>query len=174
MSNTNTAPVTPALKGALVALVLILMGLVIYFTGNSQNKAFGYIQMAVFVFGVIGSGMYYAHQQQGNVTFGNVFAEGFKTAAAATGIFLVYTYLAIKFIMPEIVDLSMEAARKGMIEQKMPPAQMEQALGMMQKFFVPFAIGGSLLIYLILGLIAALIGGTLAKKNPNPSPFAQS
>ena len=60
-----------------------------------------------------------------------------------------------------MLDLSMEEARKGMVEKKMSPEQVDQALGMMQKFFVPFAIGGALFLYLFVGVIAALIGVVL-------------
>ena len=60
-----------------------------------------------------------------------------------------------------------------MAEKKMSPEQIDQALGMMQKFFVPFAIGGALVLYLLVGAIAALIGAAIAKKNPAVSPFDQ-
>jgi hypothetical protein len=49
---------------------------------------------------------------------------------------------------------------------------METALGISEKFFLPFAIGGVLLSNVIIGAIASLIGAAVAKKNPQ-SPFQQ-
>jgi len=40
---------------------------------------------------------------------------------------------------------------------------------MMRKFFMPFAIGGMLIMSAILGAVASLIGAAVAKKNPNPT-----
>lgn len=169
----ETKVISPAIKGTIISLLLIVIGLAIYFTGQTQNKAVSSIGLLLYAIAVAWSSIYYAKQKKGNVTFGNAFADGFKTSAAATAIFLVYTFLALKFIMPDMLDLSMEEARKGMVEKKMSPEQVDQALGMMQKFFVPFAIGGALFLYLFVGVIAALIGAAIAKKNPVPSPFEQ-
>ncbi|MFY7653344.1 MAG: DUF4199 domain-containing protein [Chitinophagaceae bacterium] len=169
----ETKQLSPAVKGVFISLVLILVGLVIYFTGQTQNKPLAWLQSLLFGAGIIWACINYANANNGNVTFGNVFANGFKTAAAATAIFMVYTFISIKYIMPDIIDIAMEEARKGMVEKNMPAEQIDQAMQMMQKFFVPFAVGGSLLTYLILGLIFSLIGGAVAKKNPNPSPFDQ-
>ncbi len=52
-------------------------------------------------------------------------------------------------------------------------SDMEKGLEMTKKFFLPFAIGGSLVVYLILGTIGSLIGAAISKKNPNPTPFEQ-
>jgi hypothetical protein len=169
----ETKVTSPALKGTLIALILIVLGLATYFTGQTQNKAVSSIGMVLYLVAIAYSTILYAKQKNGNVTFGNAFADGFKTSAAATALFVVYTFIAFKFIMPDIVDLSMEEARKNLVEKKMPQEQIDAALGMTQKFFIPFAIGGALFIYLIVGLIASLIGAAIAKKNPEVSPFDQ-
>jgi hypothetical protein len=169
----ETKVTSPALKGTLIALVLIVIGLATYFAGQTQNKAVGSIGMILYLVAIAYSVIFYAKQKNGNVTFGNAFADGFKTSAAATALFVVYTFLAFKFIMPDVVDISMEEARKNMVEKKMSQEQIDAAIAMTQKFFIPFAIGGALFVYLIVGLIASLIGAAIAKKNPEVSPFDQ-
>jgi len=169
----ETKVTSPALKGTLIALVLIVIGLATYFTGQTQNKAIGSIGMILYLIVIAYSTILYAKQKNGNVTVGNAFADGFKTSAAATALFVVYTFLAFKFIMPDVVDISMEEARKNMVEKKMSQEQIDAAIAMTQKFFIPFAIGGALFVYLIVGLIASLIGAAIAKKNPEVSPFDQ-
>ena len=75
----------------------------------------------------------------GNVTFGNVFAHGFKTTAAVTVIMVVYTIIAIKFIFPEIMEMAMTEGTEGMEEKNMSDDQIEQALNFTRKFFVPLS-----------------------------------
>ena len=170
----ETKVTSPGLKGTLIALVLIIFGLIIYFTGQTQNKTFSSLSFFIFNMTIIGSCILHAKQMDKNVTFGNVFADGFKTASAATAIFIIYTFIAFKFIMPDLVDLSLEEVRKGMEANKnLTPEQIEKSLTMVKKFFIPFAIAGALFMYLLVGLAGALIGAAIAKKNPVVSPFDQ-
>ena len=97
---------TPVQKGLIISLILIVFGLVIYFAGQMENKALSYIQYIIFLGGIIWSCISFAKQMNGNVTFGNVFAHGFKTTAFIAALMAVYTFLSVKFIFPDIVDKS--------------------------------------------------------------------
>ena len=103
----NQIPTTPAIKGIIISLILIIMGLITHFAGLDLNKTMGSIQYAVLGAGLIWACISYSKQSNGNVTFGNTFAHGFKTTAAITAIFALYTYISLKFIMPEIIDLTL-------------------------------------------------------------------
>jgi hypothetical protein len=107
-----------------------------------------------------------------NVTFGNVFSHGFKTAAAVTAIMVVYTILSVKLIFPEVIDLAMREARSNLESKNMSDDQIETALNFSKKFFIPLTAGGILLAFLITGVISSLIGAAVAKKNPE-GPFVQ-
>ncbi len=163
--------ITPAwLKGLLTSLVLIIIGMIIYFAGQAQNKSLGWIQFCIMFAAIIWSCINYAKQMQGNVTFGNVFAHGFKVTAAIAAITAVYTYIAFKFIYPEMIDASIEEARKSMeAKGSLSDQEVKQGLDMVRRFFLPFAIGGLIITTAILGAIASLIGAGVAKKNPNPT-----
>jgi hypothetical protein len=159
----------PWMKGIVISLVCIVYGLILYFAGQSQNKSLGWIQFVILMAGIIWSCINFAKQMDGNVTFGNVFAHGFKVTAAVAAILAVYSFLAFKFIYPEMIDISLEEARKSMeAKNNLSEDQVQQSLTMVRKFFIPFAIGGVLIGTAILGAIAALIGAGVAKKNPNP------
>jgi hypothetical protein len=54
-------------------------------------------------------------------------------------------------------------AKKGMTQE-----QINMGISMYKKFFTVSAIGGTLVIDLIIGVIASLIGAAIAKKNPRP------
>ncbi|HEY6977764.1 MAG TPA: DUF4199 domain-containing protein [Chitinophagaceae bacterium] len=159
-------------KGVIITLLLIVLGLIIYFTGQMQNKSLSYLQYIILIGGIIWSCISYAKQMNGNVTFGNVFAHGFKTTAVVAALLAVYTFIAVKFLFPDIVDKSLEMAKKEMASKNLSEEQMQTGLDMARKFFLPFAIGGILVIFAILGCVSSLIGAAIAKKNPQ-GPFAQ-
>ncbi|MBN9297308.1 MAG: DUF4199 domain-containing protein [Filimonas sp.] len=164
-------PLSPPVYGLVISIVLIIFGLIIQFTNQFQNKTLGYVSYAVLLIGIIIACVNYAKQMNGNVTYGNVFAHGFKTTAVVIVIMAIYTALALKIIFPDMIDKILETSRTQM-EGKMADDQIEQALQMTRKFFLPFAIGGIIVIYGILGAIAAAIGAAVAKKNPQVNtPF---
>ena len=165
---------SPAIKGLVLALVLILFSLILFFTGQSENKSLGWIQIGLFGLAIIWSCTYYSDQMKGNVTFGNVFAHGFKTGAAATAIVLLYTFVFIKFISPEMIDKAIVLARIEWEKAKMSASDMNKTEEWLHKYFVSLAVGGALLMYMIGGVIFSLIGAAVAKKNPDPNPFTQN
>ena len=159
-------------KGLIISLILIVITLVITLTGLEGNTGAGLIPMAVFIGGIIWGCTSFAKDMGGNVTFGNVFAHGFKIAAAITAIMVVFTAISLTFINPEAKNIALEEARRRLEEGKMNDDQIDQTLAITRDYFLPMAIGGILLTYLIVGLITSLIGAAVAKKNPN-GPFVQ-
>lgn len=162
-----------AVKGVIIALILIVFSLIIQFLHLSRNKGFSSIQFVIFIGGIMWSGISFAKQTNGNVSFGDVFTHAFKTAAAVTAIMVLYAIISIKFISPETMDMAMQEIRRGMEEKNMSDDQIDQKLAFTRKFFVPMMAGGLLLSFLITGVIAALISAAFAKKNPRQGPFVQ-
>jgi hypothetical protein len=157
-------------KGLIISLILIAAGIAIHFAGLSMNKAVSSLQYVILLAGIIWACIVYANQMNNNVTFGNVFAHGFKTTAVVTVIIIIYTIIAIKFIFPEMADMAQEQARENMEKNNMSEDQIEKAMSITEKFFVPLAIGSVLFVFMIIGLISSLIGAAVAKKNPQ-TPF---
>ncbi len=169
----ETKPTSHIVQGVVITLILIILGLIIYFTGQINNKALASVQYLILIGGIVWSCLQYSKQLDHHVTFGNIFAHGFKTTAVIIALMAVYTFLSLKLIFPEMGDKILEEARKNMEAQnKMSDAQMDQAIDMTKRFFVPFAIGGIIIMFAIVGAIASLIGAAVAKKNP-PNPFIQ-
>ena len=164
---------SPAVKGVIISLVLIVFSLIIQFLNLTKNKGFSSVQFIILIGGLIWSAISFSKQMEGNVTFGGLFTHAFKTAAAVTAIMVVYTIISIKFISPEIIDMALQEARSGMEGKNLSDDQIDQALSFTRKFFVPLAVGGALLSFLLMGVIGALIGAAVAKKNPQQGPFVQ-
>jgi NADH:ubiquinone oxidoreductase subunit 6 (subunit J) len=163
---------SPAVKGIIISLILIVFSLIIMFLDLSKNKALSASQFLVFIGGVIWSAVFYAKQLDGNVTFGNTFAHAFKVTAAVTAIMVVYTVLSLKFINPEQLEAGIQEARAGMEAKNMSDDQIDNAINLTRKFATPFAIAGVLIMFMFIGVISSLIGAAVAKKNPR-DPFVQ-
>lgn len=165
--------VTPAaIKGLILGLVLVAFGLVTVYTNQMENQALGFIPMVICIAGIIWACINYSNQMNNNVTFGNVFVHGFKVVAAITAIMALYTILLFMVIKPELVEISLQKAREGMEKKGTSEGDIENSLRIVRKMFIPFAVIGVVLIYGIGGTIVALIGGAVAKKNPQPTnPF---
>jgi hypothetical protein len=164
---------SPAMKGVIISLILIVFTLVIMALNLSRNKALGFFQFVIFIGGIIWSAVVYAKQMEGNVTYGNVFAHAFKVTAAITALMVVFTVVSLKFIDPEQLELGLQEARTSMEAKNLSDDQIEKSLGIARKFAVPFTIAGVLIMYMFIGLIASLIGAAVAKKSPR-DPFVQA
>lgn len=169
MNDSDTNVTSPAVKGGLIGLLLIVFSLVIQIMLDMKvAQKFGWIQFAILFCGVIWSCIYYAKQKEGAVTYGNVFAHGFKVTALITLISAAFAYISIKFIFPDMQEKAIAMAREQMendTNQKLTEDQIEMAIDITRKYFAVFVVGGSILFNLIVGVIASLIGAGAAKKN---------
>ncbi len=167
----ETKLTTPAVKGIIISLILIVIGFVARLTNLDAQSWFAWLSYSLLLIAIIISCINYSNQNNNNVTFGNVFADGFKTTAVITCITLVFTVVLL-LIMPEmkqrIFDIAKQQAQQQGADDQMIQTQQE----MMTKFFWPLIIAGIIVGYLIIGAIASLIGAAVSKKNPQ-DPFTQ-
>lgn len=157
-------------KGLLISLIVIVIGVAGYMMGLAEKTWFQWIGNISLFAGIIWSVIYYGNQKEGYVTFGNLFSHGFKTTAIAALVLTAYTFLAFTVLFPEmketLIDRSIEQIES---RNNMTDEQIENAINITRRFFMPFAIGGTLIGTLIFGCIASLIGAAVTKKNPvNP------
>ena len=166
MENTVTSHI---IKGAILSGISIVFSVIVYVFNLYEVTWLSWINYAIFLGGLIYGAIMYANQNNNNVTFGNVFAHGFKTTAVVIVITVLFTVLSTKFLFPDMVDKIVDMTRKQMEKNpQMTDEMIEQAVTMTKKFFLPFAIGGAIIGTGILGAIGAAIGAGVAKKNPNP------
>lgn len=159
---------TPATKGIVISLILIVIGLATYFLDLSENKGVQWVGYLVFIAAIIWSVSSFGKQINFNSTFGKYFGHGFKVTAIVTLIMILFTIIFI-LLFPDIKEKGMDAARKSMeAKGNMTSEQITQALGFTQKFFMVFVIGAALVGYLFFGAVASLIGAGVTKKDPRP------
>jgi hypothetical protein len=165
---------TPLNIGIILSLILVAISVVIYVAipDMKEQQNFRWVSTIVLMCSLVFACYNHAKEKFGNVTFGNVFAFGFKTTAIITCFMVIFSALSVTVLFPEMKDKGMEIARQQMEEQgKMTETQIDQAIDFSSKFFFPLVIGTTLIGTIIAGAIASLIGAAIAKKNPNPTPF---
>jgi amino acid transporter len=163
---------THVVKGLIISLILIVLGLVTYFTGLYLKNWIQYAVMLIFMAGIVWAVFSFGKEKNNEVTFGNLFAHGFKTAAVVTCIMIVYS-VVFGYIFPEMKEKIIEQTQEQMSEKAgVTQAQIDQTVELMKKSFTLFMILGLIFWYLLVGVIASLIGAGVAKKN-QPSPFQQ-
>ena len=157
------------IKGVILSIISIAFSVVVYVFNLYEMQSLSYLNYAIFLGGLIYGAILYSNENKNQVTFGNVFAHGFKTTAVIIVITVFYTVIAFKFLFPDMMELMLTISRKQMLKDpKLTDEVIEQAMSMSRKYFLPFVIGFSIIGTGFLGLIGSLIGAAVAKKNTNP------
>ena len=157
------------IKGVVLSVISIVFSTIVYVFNLYEMQSLSLINYAILFCGLIYGCILYSNENKNQVTFGNVFANGFKTTAVIIVITSLYTVLSVKFLFPEIIDISLRISRKGMESNpNIPKDSIELNLNIVRKYFIPLTLGISMAVLAILGLIGSLIGAAVAKKNTNP------
>ena len=164
-------PVTHFLVGGIMGAITILSSVILIITDQIQNQSLGWISSALMLVALIYFIRDYGNAKQNQLSFGDLFAFGFKSSAFATILILAFQVI-FNLVFPEMLDKMLDITREKMLEQKPQPTdeQIEMALGFTKKFFWPLIIGGTVFGTLFFGAIGSLIGASITKKNP-PTPF---
>ena len=160
-------------KGILISLILCVVDLVGHFTKIYLENWFMGVSTVLTVGAIIWSVLLYGKQMNNDVTFGNLFAHGFKTTAVITCIMFVYTLLSAYVIFPDFIDQVVEkgladARKQGTVSEE----DLSKNIGMIKNITTITIFAGVVLGELIIVAIASLIGAAVAKKNPQ-TPFSQ-
>jgi uncharacterized membrane protein YciS (DUF1049 family) len=155
----------------IIALILALLDVVAGIWNFKLSSWFRWIPTLVLFGALIWACISYGAQNGYNVSFGNLFAHGFKTTAVIGCLFVIYTLISIFVLFPGTKEIALDQARTEMERSgKLPEEAIEQGLSITRKFFVPFAIAGALFGTILIGALASLIGAAVTKKKPQ-SPF---
>lgn len=167
----ETKVTTAQAKGLIIALIIIVLSTVGHLFNIYLEPWFGWTIGAIFLAGIIWSTNIFGKQMDNNVTFGNLFAHGFKVTAVFICITFVFTVLTVYVLFPDTIDQIIQYQTEQAIKSgKMTNEQLQQALPMMKKFTPIGIFAGSVFINAIIGCIGALIGAAITKKNPQ-TPF---
>lgn len=161
-------------KGAILSAFGILISIIVTVFNLYEVTWINYVNYTITIGGLIYSCIIFSNENNNTVTFGNIFAHGFKVTSVIIVITVTYVALSLKVLFPEMPEKILEIARKKMAENpQMTDEMIEQALSMTKKFLFPFAIGGAIIGTAFMGVFASLIGAWVAKKKP-VDPFNET
>jgi len=150
-------------------LFLAVLTIVTNFWGLQGNKLLGWASYVIIIVGIIAVVIKYGKDRDNNVTFGNLFAYGFKTIAITTALFIVFSvlfYLIFPDYKAQILEIAHDSAMKNATPENRE--QVEKSLQMIDRFFWPGLIAGMMFMFAIVGAIGSVIGAAIAKKQPQP------
>jgi Protein of unknown function (DUF4199)/TgpA N-terminal domain/ATP synthase j chain len=158
-------------KGVMISLVLLAISIAGQLLNLDTQSWFRWLSTLILLASIITSCIVYSNQNENNVTFGNIFAEGFKTTAVITCLTIVFTVIMF-LLMPELKQRFFDIAAQEAEKSGASDDIIEKQQALVKKMFWVFIIGGIMVTYLIVGVISSLIGAAAAKKNPR-DPFQQ-
>jgi hypothetical protein len=165
-------PITHITAGLIIAGVLVVISTILNFMDLSMKPGVAFLQPVVIILALVLFIRSWGNANGNRLSFGNLFAYGFKTTAVFTIITIIFTIIFL-LLFPDMKEKSLEMARQKLEDDpRVSEEQMEQALEISRKFFWVAVVGGSMLSMVIMGAIGSLIGAAVTKKNPN-SPFDQ-
>ncbi|HEU4551471.1 MAG TPA: DUF4199 domain-containing protein [Chitinophaga sp.] len=153
--------------GLVISAIIILLSVVFYVMNLSAARWTQWVHTAIMFIGVIITCIQFGKLNDGDVTFGSVFANGFRTTAVIAVITVLFSVIFV-LIFPDIKEKALEEARRQMEAQGRSDEMIEKALAMTSKMFMVFVVAGGVFGTLLFGVIASLIGAAAAKKNPRP------
>jgi hypothetical protein len=167
MENTTDTkvPATHITYGIIAAAAGIVLFIIFYAFGLYTQKSISWVSTLVFLGLIIAAVISHSKALNGNTTFGNLFAVGFKTAAIATLINILFLVIFV-LLVPAYKEGIMEQSRQNMMGRNLTPDQIDTAMLMTQRFFMVRLIAFGLLGGLFVGAIGSVIGAAVAKKNP--------
>lgn len=156
--------------GTMLGIISVAFGLMIYFLDMhyTQETGIGIVSILISI-GVIVLAQYnFRKENEGYLSLGEALKIGLGVALVSGIIGLTYQYLLVNFIDPDTISKMMEVTKNKLMDDnpEMSEEQLEQILGMQEKFTTPgmmvaFGLIGSLFI----GFIISLITGLILKRN---------
>jgi NADH:ubiquinone oxidoreductase subunit 6 (subunit J) len=166
-------PINHIVAGLLIAGILIVFSIIMSLvSGTSSNPGSGWLSYLVIIAGLSLFIYLYGKAMNNTVGFGDLFAYGFKSTAVIVVVFVIFMII-LSFAFPEFKEKAMDAARQEMERQgRLNDSDIEKGIELVNKYFWVFAIGGTVLAFVIVGAIGSLIGAAITPKKPK-NPFEQ-
>ena len=167
-------PLSHITAGLIIAGIVIAISMVVMMISQDAAGKPGssWMTYLVIISGLIFFINQYGKYHEYHMSFGDLFSYGFKTTTVYTVVFVGFLIL-FSLLFPDFKTNAMEAARTQMENQKgITEDQIEKSLQMVNKYFWVFAIGGTMLGFVIIGAIGSLLGAAITKKRPH-NPFEQ-
>jgi hypothetical protein len=165
----KASPSTPAIKWALINLVTsIIITYVIQFANLDPNSPVKYIGLIPFFGFLLLTQKEYKDQLGGFMTFGQGFLSGFLYSVFTGILSAIFLYLYYAVLSPEMVEKTVASAQAQLEAKGMSQEQIDAAMNITRKYFAVIGAVSAVFGSAIMGVIGALIGAAIFKKERSP------
>lgn len=169
-NNEKSSPFQAILTWGLIAgIASIVYTFILYFAGLMQNKP---IQFAGIVISIVclylGIKSIRDQNYNGYISFGKSLGTGVLIGLISTIVSTIFMVILYTVIDSGLIDVALQESTNQMVAKGMSESQIEQAMGMTRKFFIPFLAIGGLIMGTLLGFIISLVLSIFLKKEENP------
>lgn len=157
--------------GLVIGLILAVLSFGLYALNAQKTPGMQYLSYIPFLGGLVLNAIAFSKANDHQVTFGDVFASGFK-ASAIIALVITATTLLMLVAFPNMKDEAINMARIEMENQgKASEDIIEQSLEFTSKYFYVLMISGAVFGTILQGVVFSLIGAAIAKKKGRPNPM---
>jgi hypothetical protein len=165
----KASPSAPAIKWALISLVTsIIITYVIQFANLDPNSPVKYIGLIPFFGFLLLTQKEYRDQLGGFMTFGEGFLSGFLYAVFTGILSAIFLYLYYAILSPEMVEKLLSSTQSQLEAKGMSQEQIDTGMNITRKYFAVIAAVSGVFFSAIMGVIGALIGAAIFKKERSP------
>jgi hypothetical protein len=166
MENKHTTVGKAALHhGAILGIALIVLSLILHFTGLGFEGWTMFLSWAVMITYLSYATKNFRDENRGGLlSYGQGLGFGTLASLIAAVISCLYTVVYMKFINKDFISQYMEKSYKGMLERGMEEEQVVQILSMQEPYIVTSTIVMSFVFTLLMGFIFSLIISAVFKR----------
>ena len=156
---------TPALKGLITAILMIITAVVIDQQRNHTDPRIQYVIFFIYAAGIIWSVLAFAQSGKGTGKFAQLFGQGFRCFIIVTICMVIFTFIFIK-MHPEFAVLEAQHQREELVKLKdKTPLEIEDMVSTVKKQYTLRYLSASIFGYLIIGAgISAAISALLTRR----------
>ncbi|MBI5857102.1 MAG: DUF4199 domain-containing protein [Sphingobacteriales bacterium] len=159
----------PALKGLITALVMIGVGLGLYYSNQPSDSIFQYLMYGIYAAGILWTLIAYRRSAACTGKFGDLFNQGFRCFIVVMIIMVTFTFVFSK-MHPEFAEESAKAYKEALLKEKTKdktPAEIDDEVSSYKNRYTTVLVYGAIFGYLIIGagVTAAASAVLMRRKN---------
>ena len=160
--------------GLYLGITITLFSVILYVSGQTQNKSLGYISFLLYAVGIVLAQIYYRNRElNGTITYGQSVGFGVAVMFFAGIITTLYNLIIFK-IDPSLIEQIKILQEEAYLKNGMSEEMIERTMEMSAKMMTPgwMSIMG-LFSSVLIGTIVSLVTSIFVKKQPNEDAFEE-
>jgi hypothetical protein len=159
---------TATQKGLITGAAMIANSFFIYKVQSNFDNKLQYITYCLYVAGVVWTMIGFSKTASADTKFGSYFSQGFKCFIVVTLLMVVFTFVFLTMLHPEMKDEMAVSVREGLIKQgNKTPKEIEEAVVMAKKSFVPALVMAAVFGYLVIGAMVTAVTTAVLMQTKN-------